>query len=327
MGTLFLNAQNKNLTLKVDMRDYTGPSYTTVHVNGTWNNWCGTCNPLSDVDNDSIWEVTLPIPAGTYEYLFTLDGWTTAEALAPGLPCTKTTGANTNREVPLVNDTIMPVVCWESCSMCTGAPASAMVTFSVDMSNYSGSFTNVNLNGTFNSWCGGCAVMLDPDMDNIYELSISVPTSDTIDFKYTLDGWTAEESLTPGSSCTRTVTDMSGTFTNRSFVPSKDTVLSPVCWESCSACTFVSIEENWVNEFNISPNPSNGIINIEATFNNTEDYTIMVLDLQGRAIFESSNTGNNISETIDLSFADNGMYILNIIGNESVLSNRIMITE
>ena len=41
------------------------------------------------------------------------------------------------------------------------------VTFQLDMSEFTGSFTTPELNGTFNAWCGDCAPMTDADMDGI----------------------------------------------------------------------------------------------------------------------------------------------------------------
>ena len=42
-----------------------------VYLNGGFNGWCGSCNPMSDSDGDNIWELTLSLPAGNHEYLFT----------------------------------------------------------------------------------------------------------------------------------------------------------------------------------------------------------------------------------------------------------------
>ena len=48
----------------------------------------GNCNPMSDADGDSIWDVTLPFTAGSsIEYKFTVDGCTDQEQFAGGEPC------------------------------------------------------------------------------------------------------------------------------------------------------------------------------------------------------------------------------------------------
>ena len=44
----------KMTTFIVDMRD-TNITYGTVYVNGSFNGWCGSCNPMSDPEGDSIW--------------------------------------------------------------------------------------------------------------------------------------------------------------------------------------------------------------------------------------------------------------------------------
>ncbi|MFM8977305.1 MAG: hypothetical protein ACKOJE_04560, partial [Bacteroidota bacterium] len=45
---------------------------STVHINGTFNGWCGSCNTMTDANNDSIYEITLPLLAGAIEYKFTV---------------------------------------------------------------------------------------------------------------------------------------------------------------------------------------------------------------------------------------------------------------
>ena len=222
----------KNVTFTVDVADYTG-SFTSIYVNGDFNGWCGTCNPLTDMGND-VWSVTIPLTQDSIEYKFTADGWNDQENLTAGSACTKTTGNFTNRFAELLGDTALAEVCWNSCSDCVGIPTTANVTFRVDMSQYSGSFGTVNLNGNFNNWCGSCNPMTDADGDSIYETTLSVSTAG-IEYKFTLDGWTTAESFTQGDPCT--VTDTSGQYTNRYLLTIQDTTLEAVCWNSCSACS------------------------------------------------------------------------------------------
>ncbi len=116
-----LSAQTDTVTFKVDLAGYSGTGFTSAHVNGTFNNWCGACNPMSDADGDGVWEVALPLTAGTIEYKFTIDGWNDQENLTQGLPCTITTGGFTNRVLTFSGDTILDVVCWEACGPCGAA--------------------------------------------------------------------------------------------------------------------------------------------------------------------------------------------------------------
>ncbi len=106
-----------DVTFKVDMRGYNIP-FTAAYVNGTFNGWCGLCNPMTDANNDSIWELTIPLPAGSIEYKFTVDGWVGQENLTPGSPCTITSSGFTNRSLIFSAATVLPVNCWGKCGAC-----------------------------------------------------------------------------------------------------------------------------------------------------------------------------------------------------------------
>ena len=76
------------------------------------------------------------------------------------------------------------------------AAAEVDVTFQVDMSEYAGAYGSVNINGSFNGWCGACAAMTDADADGIFDITISLAPG-TYEYKFTLDGWTAQEEFVP----------------------------------------------------------------------------------------------------------------------------------
>ena len=119
-----VSAQNYNVTFKVDMSQYTGLGASdTVYVNGTWNSWCGKCNPLVKQGSTQVWEATISIPTGAHEFKYTINGWSSQESLTVGTPCTITTGAFTNRAINVTANTTLPVVCWQSCSACAGLQA------------------------------------------------------------------------------------------------------------------------------------------------------------------------------------------------------------
>ena len=238
-----------DVTFRVDMAGYDQP-FTEVHLNGTFNSWCGSCNPMSD-NGDGTWQVTLPVASGEAWYKFTVDGWTDQESFQSGATCTAIDGSNVNRAAMIEGDVDLGLVCWNSCFSCevsAGCTDSAaqnydadateddgtcsyLVTFSVDMSNYAGAYTNVNLNGSFAGWCGDCVVMDDADGDNVYTVTQAVP-ADTIEYKFTVDGWTSQESFTGDESCTSTIDG----YTNRSYVVAGDAVLPVVCYDSCDPC-------------------------------------------------------------------------------------------
>ena len=359
----------KNVTFQVDMTNVTA-SFTNVYVSGTVNNWSGNSNQLTDADGDGVYEGTLSLMPGSYEYKFTYDNWTGQESLDATLDsaCTLTTGAFTNRYATFGNaDTTLPVVCWEECSACavqtnfvvtfmvnsanitvgtnglylgggvigganavqladpdgdgiyvgtdtlngstggnfiflnsptwsgdwgakenlaglacadasnyndrilptftqdttlmfcygncstdtscTVASTNPDVTFRVDMSNVSASFTNVYVSGTLNSWSGNANQLTDADGDGVYEGDINIAAGN-YEFKFTYDNWVGQESLdaTLDSACTLTT----GAFTNRYItIGASDTTLPVYCWEECTSCasTVTGCSELFFSEY------------------------------------------------------------------------------
>ena len=227
------------VTFKVDMSNYVGLSASsTVNLNGSFNGWCGACNPMVREGSTNIWSTTLPLPPGPIEYKFTIDGWNSQENLISGSSCTVTNSGFTNRSLLVdVADVTVPTVCWESCSSCATTIPNTDVTFKVDMSNYVGlSPTSVvNINGTFNGWCGSCNALVKEGATNIWSTTLSIPPG-SIEYKFTIDGWNSQENLISGTSCTVT----NSGFTNRSLVVGSTALTAAtVCWESCSSCSII----------------------------------------------------------------------------------------
>lgn len=76
-----------NVTFQVDMNNVT-QGFTTPEINGTMNGWCGGCAAMTDANGDGIWELTINLEEGNYEYKFAADGWNIQESLTEGSPCT-----------------------------------------------------------------------------------------------------------------------------------------------------------------------------------------------------------------------------------------------
>ena len=51
------SSDSATVTFQVDMSTFSGV-FTAPEVNGTFNNWCGNCWAMSDVNNDNIWEIS-----------------------------------------------------------------------------------------------------------------------------------------------------------------------------------------------------------------------------------------------------------------------------
>ncbi|MGF1566239.1 MAG: hypothetical protein ACFCUH_12805 [Flavobacteriales bacterium] len=219
-----------NVTFYVDMANVT-EAYTTPEVNGTFNGFCGGCAQMTNIGG-TVWEIVIPLPAGSYEYKFAADTWNIQENLLPGSPCTITTGAFTNRALTVVDAPIvLDQVCWGSCQACIAAPQSYNVTFRVDMANVTDAYTTPEVNGTFNGFCGGCAPMTNIG-GTVWEITIPLEAG-SYEYKFAADTWTIQENLVPGAACT--VTNFG--FTNRFIeVVDQDIDLGTVCWAACQAC-------------------------------------------------------------------------------------------
>ncbi len=304
-----------NVTFQVDMQNVTG--FTLPEVNGIFNNWCGGCAPMSDANSDGIWNLTIRLAPGTYEYKYAYDNWAGQETLAPGGSCVLTTGAFTNRIITVDADITLPVVCWNSCSACDNPSGPFNVTFQVDMRDVA-TFTTPEVNGTFNNWCGGCAPMTDANSDNIWEIIIPLP-ADTFEYKFANDNWTGQESLTSGSSCTITTDG----FTNRQIIVTENIVLPAVCWGSCDPCVD-GFEMLNTNSLNIYPNPAQGQLNIALNQQVNDKLNLRVMDASGRVVFSSIyNPAQKLS--VDTKNLANGVYFLQVSSNEIQVSKTFIV--
>ena len=226
-----LKAQMSNITFEVDVNGFSGVSavYITGDANG-FDDWCGTCMLMSDPDMDGIYSITVAMAPGTYEYKYNINDWNGTENLVPGSPCTVTNFGFTNRVVTVgTTDFTEGPYCHGTCdTTCSGATLPVQVTFEVDMSNEVVSPAGVFITGQdIDGWCGTCVQMDDPDMDNIFSVTLSMQPG-TYEWKYNNGDWNGTETLVPGSPCTMT----SGQFTNRVATINNDTTLAH-CFETC----------------------------------------------------------------------------------------------
>ena len=128
-GSLFSDTSNANcfpqfvnVTFQLDMNNNTN-IFTTPEINGTWNSYCGDCDPMSDLNGDNIWEKTVSLYTGYYEFIFSADSLTIEETIDPNSSCSNGSFFSTKRFLFVGSqDITLPAVCWESCSVCNGFP-------------------------------------------------------------------------------------------------------------------------------------------------------------------------------------------------------------
>ena len=189
------------------------------------------------------------------------------------------------------------------------------ITFKVDMSQVSDPFSNPELNGTFNNWCGDCNPMSDSNGDEVWEVTVSLNIGDTIEYKFSADNWTYQEMNDPNGSCT----NGDPNYTNRVLiVPSSATTLSNVCWGSCDPCA-TSIESNELNQVNLFPNPCMDKLDILSK-NNFK--SLEVLNYIGQIIDSNNMITNNLS--INTSTYSKGFYFVRIQTNSKISLHRFI---
>ena len=100
-------------------------NYDGTHENPELSNWCGECgwNEMKDDDGDGIYELTVNLATNiTYQYKFTVNGWTRQEMFGADDACAITTDNNNyNRPAQIGNldQTVsMTTICFDSCDDC-----------------------------------------------------------------------------------------------------------------------------------------------------------------------------------------------------------------
>jgi len=115
-----------------------------------------------------------------------------------------------------------------------GVFAQGNITLSVDMNDYSGSFTTPYLSGAFNGWAPDANPMEDTDGDGVWTTTVLMDAGSQ-DYKFQVDGWADQETLTQDQPCTNTA----GGFTNRNITVEGDATIETVCWNACVSCADV----------------------------------------------------------------------------------------
>ena len=322
-----------NVTFQLDLRGQTSISYTTPEINGVFNSWCGNCAQMTDANNDSIWEITIPLLEGAgpvsgvpgWEYKFSADNWNIQENLLSGDPCTYSAFGYTNRYLYVTKDTILDPVCWGSCNDCFGPQTSYNVTFRLDMSQYIGiPFSTPEINGTFNAWCGNCWPMTDIDGDNIWEFTTLLDTS-LQEYKFSADNWNIQETLDSNLSCVLTTIDSLGNvFVNRYLNIYSDTILDVVCWNECDTCSTIpsSVLNIQGASFRVYPNPTKGVFYIKS-YDKIDK--IAVYDILNKKLFEKHHP--ELLQKINLTDIDANILFLEIYINDKIIREKIVITK
>jgi hypothetical protein len=220
----------KKITFNVDMSKYVG-AFGKVYVSGTVNNWSGTSNEMTDPDGDKVYTADLIVPQGPHEYKFTIDNWAKQEEFNGFETCT-TPGQFHNRILTVVDDKVLPTVCFNSCYKCGDA---VKIDFKLGTSSITPSPDGIYLVGGGNFDApGGKHRLQDPDKDGIYTISVERQKGFTSFYSFAngnCPDYSCKENIA-GQPCAN-----AANFNDRKMVAvSKDTVIT-TCYGSCSGTT------------------------------------------------------------------------------------------
>jgi len=106
------------VTFNVDMSQYGLAEGDTVHVNGEFTGWCGSCgNEMSDADADGIYTITLDINPGTYFWKFSINAWGDQETFSEAIDgCTADNNGNFDRQIVIGDDAQTESWAWNTCN-------------------------------------------------------------------------------------------------------------------------------------------------------------------------------------------------------------------
>ncbi|NBP74772.1 MAG: T9SS C-terminal target domain-containing protein [Crocinitomicaceae bacterium] len=314
------------ITFTVDMNQSTMPAGSIPEVNGTFNNWCGSCASMTDANADGIWEIIIPLAAGSYQYKFSYSNWTGQELLMPGSSCTITTGINTNRALTVGSVAmVLPSVCWNSCSSCATGPTSSILSgssaicagdstnLSVQIVGGTSPFTVVITDGPNNYSSSGTSPVLftvSPTLTTTTYSIVSVSGGGV----GTGNSGTATVSVTPNSINSLTISASgSYTWTNNSQTYTTSgtytgTTTNCVTEQLILTITGAGLEDLSEMGISMQPNPSNGLFSIM----NSEqvNLTASITDCSGRVIYSANFS--DLENTIDISIASRGIYYLKL---------------
>ena len=109
-----------SVSFSVNVSDLNLSSTDRVYLNGRFNNWRGTCAPMTK--NGDVWELDLNLPPGRHEYLFTINGWDEIGNAPIGSECDfNPCDEFANYGLTISNgdaDIILETTCWEDCDNC-----------------------------------------------------------------------------------------------------------------------------------------------------------------------------------------------------------------
>jgi len=314
---------DKKVNFRVNMNSYTA-NFDRVYLSGTFNSWSGESNPLLDDDGDGIWEGSLSLPNGAYEYKVTLDNWAKEEKFLGTEECTKTTDIFTNRLLLVSADRNEPEFCFNSCYACG---EEVKINFKLGMGTVVPNPDGVWLAGGGNfDVPGGKYKMSDENKDGIYELTVPRKKGFTSYFTFAngpCGDYSCKE-LLEGKPC-----GDPANFNDRKLEPVTGNIVYATCFGLCStnAECISSVKDLAVdnNLFKLIGNPiSNNILEMIFNEANDSDKNILISNTVGQIVRIENVDIQNAKRSLDISALQSGIYYVTVNTKSHTLTQKFV---
>jgi hypothetical protein len=286
------------------------------HVAGSFQGW----NPgdpttlMTDPDGDGIYEVTLLLQPGTYEYKFVNGAdWADGNESLPA-EC----NVNGNRQLVVGSDPVIEHWCYTQCSVeCITDPDPADVTFRVNMQNTSPDPAGVWMIGGFTTpaWQGGATQMTDPDGNGIYECTVNISGSAEIQYKFMNGDVNAPTNEEGAGIIACGVANGVGGYNRVHTRSGLAEVLNIVCFDSCADCFIGVSEANFLNSLNVYPNPANDYVLLSFGQETSNKIYVRILNQLGQVV-ATQNVGTlpagNNTVRVELASLSAGIYAVEL---------------
>ena len=286
------------------------------HVAGSFQGWnpgdAGTL--MTDPDGDNIYEVTLLLQPGTYQYKF-VNGNEWADG-NESLPADCNVGGN--REIVVAADPVVEHFCYNQCGAeCVVDPDPADITFRVNMFNTAPDAAGVWMIGGFTNpaWQAGAVQMSDADLDGVYECTVNIGGSADIQYKFMNGDVNAPVNEEGTGIINCGIANGVGGYNRLHTRTGIAEVLNTVCFDSCADCIIGVQEAMALTVLNAYPVPANEFVTLSFGQVKSAPITVRVMNNLGQVVstqfLGNLPTGNN-QVRVNLEGVASGIYAIEL---------------
>jgi hypothetical protein len=269
---------------------------------------------MTDLDGDNIYEVTLLLQPGTYQYKF-VNGAAWADG-NESIPADCNVGGN--REVVVAADPVVEHFCYSQCGAeCVTDPAAADITFRVNMFTTAPSAAGVWMIGGFTTpvWQAGAVQMTDDNLDGVYECTVNVAGVADIQYKFVNGDVTIPTNEESAGIANCGISNGLGGFNRIHTRTGMAEVLNTVCFDSCADCIIGVQEAMALTVLNAYPVPANEFVTLSFGQLKSAPITVRVMNNLGQVVstqfLGNLPTGNN-QVRVNLEGVAGGIYAIEV---------------